>query len=273
MKRLHKELGVIYAFIERQVRLYWRYWPWEVAWFVYTLANAFAIGFLGKGVERVTGSAINRQHLITYLLVGSLLWGYLSHIFWEIASIVQIERWEGTLEYTFMAPISRTTHLIGMCSFALIYGVVRTTLLLVIIAFFFHLDLAKANLAAAAGVMAVASFSFVGLGVAVAILPMLAPERGQQMVEIMEAALLMVSGVYYPVSVLPGSIQFLSRFSPATYALSGMRRALGVAPSSGLAADFGALVLLGVILVPLGALAFRWAEMWAKRRGTLARSG
>lgn len=273
MKRLHRELGIIYAFIERQARLYWRYWPWEVVWFVYTLANAFAIGFLGKGIEKVTGSQINREHLITYLLVGSLLWGYLSHIFWEIGSVVQIERWEGTLEYTFMAPISRPSHLMGMCSFALIYGVVRTTLLLVIIALFFHLDLTKANLAAAAGIMAVASFSFVGLGVAIAVVPMIAPERGEQTVQIMEAALLMVSGVYYPVSILPGWMQLLSRFSPATYALSGMRKALGVAPIAGLAGDVTALALLGAILAPLGALVFRRAELWAKKRGTLARSG
>ena len=36
----------------------------------------------------------------------------------------------------------------------------------------------------------------------------------------------MISGVYYPVSVLPEWMQFLSVFSPATYALDGLRDAI-----------------------------------------------
>jgi ABC-2 type transport system permease protein len=90
-----------------------------------------------------------------------------------------------------------------------------------------------------------------------------------------EAALLMVSGVYYPISVLPGWMQMLAKISPATYTLQGMRAALGVgkAEFGDLPVMIGVLLLQGAILVPLGALVFRIAETHAKRTGKLARSG
>jgi ABC-2 type transport system permease protein len=40
------------------------------------------------------------------------------------------------------------------------------------------------------------------------------------------AVLLLVSGVYYPVDVLPAFFQAIAVASPATYVLTGVRRAL-----------------------------------------------
>ncbi len=274
MNNTARHASVIYAFIERQLMLYRRYWLWEVAWFTWSLMGALSIGFLGKGIEQVTGIQIDQAFYVTYLLVGAVVWSYLAVIYWEISAIVMIERWEGTLEYTFMAPISRATHLLGICLFALLYGIARTAVLLIIIGLFFHLTLAAPQLLMAAVVMALASVSFVGLGMMVAVVPMLAPERGEQMAEIVFATLLTLSGVYYPITVLPGFLQVIARLSPATYTLQGIRKALGVWPGGGtLTSDLLILAVLGVILVPLGAMVFSWAERYAKRRGTLARSG
>ena len=58
------------------------------------------------------------------------------------------------------------------------------------------------------------------------ILPLLFPERGSQMTHVIIALLLLVSGVYYPVEVLPEFLQKLSKVSPATYVLDGTRLAL-----------------------------------------------
>ena len=59
-----------------------------------------------------------------------------------------------------------------------------------------------------------------------------------------------------------------------TYTLDGIRGAL--IEGRGLAAvapDLLALVLMGVVLLPLGLLTFGWAERRAKRLGLLKRSG
>ena len=50
----------------------------------------------------------------------------------------------------------------------------------------------------------VASISFIGIGMMTAVLPLISPEKGTQLGFVAQGLLLVVSGVYYPVSVLPG---------------------------------------------------------------------
>ena len=69
----------------------------------------------------------------------------------------------------------------------------------------------------------VASISFIGIGMMTAVLPLISPEKGTQLGFVAQGLLLVVSGVYYPVSVLPGWMQALAKISPATYALRGCR--------------------------------------------------
>ncbi len=70
-------------------------------------------------------------------------------------------------------------------------------------------------------VLAVSSVSFVGIGMMTAVLPLISPEKGTQLGFIAQGMLLVVSGVYYPVSVLPQWMQWLAKISPATYTLEG----------------------------------------------------
>jgi len=146
--------------------------------------------------------------------------------------------------------------------------------MLAIVALFFRLDLSEANLGAALLVLTVASFSFLGFGTMVAVLPLMSPEKGSQIAGIVEGILLMVSGVYYETSVLPGWMQAISVFSPATYTLRGMRRAL--LEGSGLGGLTDCLIplaVMGIVLIPLGLQVFHWGERYCKRTGKLKRSG
>ena len=90
------------------------------------------------------------NNLILYLTIGTAMWSYISAVFDSVTETVTIERWEGTIEYTFMAPVSRLTHLLGACIFALIHGLALMVAQLLVISMFFHLDLTKSNWLAAA---------------------------------------------------------------------------------------------------------------------------
>ncbi len=88
------------------------------------------------------------------------------------------------------------------------------------------------------------------------------------MAYIVQAVVLLVSGVYYPVQVLPNWMQLLSTISPATYVIEGMRLALLEG------ADLVALwpkvwpaLVVGVLSVPLGLRLFVAVERYAKRTG------
>jgi ABC-2 type transport system permease protein len=259
--------------VERNWYLVKRYAWWEIAFFVWTAANTLTIVFIGKGVE-AAGGDVDVNQLTTVLLIGAVIWSYLGIIFEILTETVQWERWEGTIEYTFMAPLSRAVHLVGMGLFAVAYGVVRATIVFVVIAAFFGLNMPDANFASAIVLLAIASVSFIGIGMMTAVLPLISPEKGTQIGYIAQGLMLVVSGVYYPVSVLPTWMEWISKISPATYALRGIRSA--ILEGKGLTALWGdvwPLIVIGVVSIPLGLEIFRRGERYAKQHGKLKRSG
>ncbi len=268
---LRAELIGLGGVVERNVYLTRRYIWWDLAFFLWTVANTLTIVFIAKGIE-ATGGRIDVDRATTSLLVGAVIWAYLGILFEFMTETVAWERWEGTIEYTFMAPLSRVMHLGGMGIFAVLYGLLRASLLFVAVAAFFDLDLGEADLGAALVVLVVASLSFIGIGMMTAVLPLISPEKGTQLGFIAQGMLLVVSGVYYPVSVLPGWMQWLSTFSPATYALRGVRAS--ILDGAGVAwADVWPLLVIGIVSIPLGLAVFRTGERYAKRNGKLKRSG
>src|SRR5579884_1347443 len=266
-----------YAFFERNWNLTKRYWAWEVVWITYNIVNALSVIYLGASMQKLTGdSNINLNYIILYLLIGTSVWSYLSVTFEGVTDLITIERWEGTIEHTFMAPISRFTHLIGSCWYAIAHGLLFTFIQLIVVGSFFHLDLSQANYGTAVFMLLAGSISFIGFGIGASILPLLFTERGSQMSYIVRAILLLISGVYYPISVLPGWMQPLASISPATYVLNGLRAGVmngQVIWSAEIWSYTWPLLITGIVSVPLGIYIFRIAERYAKRTGKLKRNG
>jgi len=195
-------------------------------------------------------------------------------VFEDIAEIIAWERWEGTIEYTFMAPVPRLTQLLGMALGTIIRAAVIAVTVLFAVMLFIPVDLSQANALSAVALLGIGTLAFIGLGIASACFPLMWTEKGLQMAYIVQAVVLLVSGVYYPTTVLPGWLQAVSVVSPATYVIEGMRRAL----IDG--ADLAALwplvwpaLVIGLVSIPLGLRLFLAAERYAKRTGRLKRSG
>jgi ABC-2 type transport system permease protein len=270
---VRRELIGFAGIVERNTYLIRRFAWWELAWFLYTIANTLTIVFIAKGVQ-AAGYQLNVNRETIVLLIGAVVWSYLGLVFEIETETVAWERWEGTIEYTFMAPLSRPAHLLGMGAFAVVYGVLRTVLLFGLVAAVLHVHFGHPDFLTAALVLAVSSLSFVGIGMMTAVLPLVSPEKGTQLGFIAQGLLLVVSGVYYPVSVLPQWMQWISVVSPATYTLEGARRAVldGAGPAA-VWGDIWPLILTGVIAIPLGLYVFSRGERYAKRHGRLKRSG
>jgi len=272
---LRTELIQSYAFVARNFSLMRRYWAWEVVWVAYSIATSMSVTFIAAGSSEITGQQnIDVKHFTLYLLIGTIVWRFLSIMFTFVSEVIQIERWEGTIEYTLMAPVSRWVHLIGQTLFAILYSLFLTLIMGVVMTLFFELDLSNSNLFGALLVLLSGSVSLIGIGIFASILPLLYPERGAQMTHIIQASFLLVSGVYYPISVLPQWMQTLAQISPVTYVLDGMRAAvMDGAPTTELMPYIVPLLIFGVIATPLGIWGFKEAELYAKRTGRLKRVG
>ena len=227
---LRQELIGLGGIVERNVYLVKRYLLWDLAFMVWTIANTLTIVFIARAVHLPPA---RENELATKLLVGAVIWAFLGIIFEFVTETVAWERWEGTIEYTFMAPLSRTTHLFGQAAFAVLYGLVRATILFFVVAAFIGIHMPHANFAAAFALLAIASFSFMGIGMMTSVLPLI---------------------------------------SPATYALRGDRAAI-VEGAGVAWADVWPLLVIAAAAIPLGLAIFRRGERYAKKHGKLKRSG
>src|ERR1044072_3676808 len=113
------------------------YFSWVVAFTFYAVVKSATVVLIGV--------AAGGRRLTLTLLVGVMLWGLLSVVFQEIANSITYERWEGTLEYTFMAPVSSLIQLSGVSPFATGYAVVRSVIIVAGMLLFVDLDLSRAN--------------------------------------------------------------------------------------------------------------------------------
>ena len=274
---MERTLRQTWAFLFRGYHLTRRYISWVIVFNFYALTTSATVALIGV--------ASGDYQLTLTLVVGALQWNFLSVLYSEIAMSIGYERWEGTLEYTFMAPVSRLVHLAGVSLYSLCNSIVQTIIVLFGLMLFTDLNLAGANMFGVTIVLLVSTLAFVGLGLMAAVLPVMSPERGAEATHIFQGLLLLVSGVYYPVEVLPHWIQPLSYLSPATYTLSACRKLVGVgnpastpehlagAPVSAVVSELLILTLMGIVLIPLGLYVFGRVERWAKHTGKLKRTG
>src|SRR5207247_4519107 len=126
-----------WAFLFRGYHLTRRYISWVIVFNLYALVTSATVALIGVAAQ-------DFQMTLT-LVVGALLWNFLSLLYNEIAMSIAYERWEGTLEYTFMAPVSRLIHLTGISLFSLMNSIMQTVVVLVGLLLFTNLSLSGAN--------------------------------------------------------------------------------------------------------------------------------
>jgi ABC-2 type transport system permease protein len=163
-------------------------------------------------------------------------------------------------------------HLFGQGAYAVLYGLIRATILFFAVAAFIGIHTPHANYGAAFGLLAIASISFIGVGMMTSVLPLISPEKGAQLGFVAQGLMLVVSGVYYPVSVMPHWMQLVAKVSPATYVLRGDRAS--IVSGAGIAwADAWPLIVIAIASMPIGLFIFHIGERHAKKHGKLKRSG
>ena len=124
-----REIRASYAFVERNFYLVRRYWGWEIAFLIYNITSSLSVMYHRQGAGRPT---TQQSDPLPGDRHGGL--GVSARRLLNISEMIAWERWEGTIEYTMMAPISRLTHMLGVSLFSIVYGLVRTALLLVALA-------------------------------------------------------------------------------------------------------------------------------------------
>jgi len=205
-----------------------------------------------------------------YVLVSMAMFSYIGVGIHSFAGRLRTEQLQGTLEALLATPTPLPVLLLGMGLSNLIVATLHAAIYFVLGAFLFHIDFSAANLPAALVILILTVLSFSGLGILSACFIMVF-KKGNPVEWILNSLEGIVGGVYFPVSVLPGFLQILSKFLPITYAIRGMELAVFRGYSIlQLKGEIGALLVFVGAFLPLSCWAFQRALNKARRDGTLS---
>ncbi len=190
-------------------------WPYMAV--LVLLAMGYAYGSIQNMARR-----LGVDEPVVYLMAASMVAFAASGIIDNASGVAQWHRWLGTLPYVYAAPhrfpvylvvsgfagslFIATTNLAAMLPGALAVGGLRAGL----------------GLLAVFAVMIIASLPLVGIAVSAALLSLLAREEGN-VLSFLNPLLLLLSGVFYPIDVLPRILQWMSVLAPVRYVVEAAR--------------------------------------------------
>jgi ABC-2 type transport system permease protein len=264
---------VVLATAVREWRIIVRY-PLAMAGVVlWPLLFGFGLVFTARALAGPEGAAAGflrsagTADYATFLALGTATWMVLNWLLWGFGLSLRSEQWRGTLEAVWVTPASRWLVVLGYGVASFVESLLDFGATLLV----FRLMLGASwptNLAGVLAVFLAAVPALYGFGLLFASLVLWAKEAVAA-TYFVRGVFTICAGLTYPLSVLPGWMRTIAWWLPVTHAMEGIRQAglYGAAPAE-LAPILSRLLLFGVVLVPLGHLAFTWTERRMRILGT-----
>jgi ABC-2 type transport system permease protein len=160
-----------------------------------------------------------------FLLTGAILGGVLQVAQLDVAYGFLYDVWSKSVKQTFMAPVRTYDYVVGSWAFGMVRGSLSFGVLLVIarLAFNFALPAWPVVALSLAGVFASALI----LGMTVQLFILLFGQRIDIIAWIVAVLMMLVCGIYYPVTYLPKPLLDVAAWIPLTYFLEYFRTGYG----------------------------------------------
>lgn len=266
-----QELRKLSAFVRRDLLVQWSYRLSFLTSFIGLFGGALIFYFIGKMVDPATIPTVGGKQVsyLEFAVVGMTLGGFVHLGLERVSAALRNEQLMGTLESLLTTPTSSQTIQIGSVLFDLIFIPLRMGLLLLLLALVFGLNLDAGGVPQSL-VLLVFFMPFVwGLGILAAAIT-LTFRRGAGIVGLAIGALTLVSGLYFPLTLLPNWVETISEANPLAIAATGLRDALlGGTGWSTIWNDILILTPLSIASILVGTIAFKLALTRERRLGTL----
>jgi ABC-2 type transport system permease protein len=264
------ELRKLPAFARRDLLIAWSYRTSFFSQWVGLATGALTFYFIGLMVDpnKLPQYGGSKTTYMEFVAAGIALAAFLSLGLGRVGIALRQEQLTGTLESLLMTPTSVATIQVGSAVYDLIYVPIRTALFFVIIALIFGIHFEPSGIGPAIFSLLLFIPFVWGLGVANAAVT-LTVRRGGGAIALVVSGLLVSSGAFFPLELLPGWFTSFAQYNPISLAVEGIRRPLlgggweGVWPRGLLLAP------IAVVTLAAGLFAFRLALRREQRRGTL----
>jgi ABC-2 type transport system permease protein len=264
------------------MRLAWAFFKRD-ATIAMSYRGAFALQFVGKVLllglfyymARAVGDrpvpALERYggDFLPFLLVGIALSDCVFVSLVSFANQIREAQTTGTLEVTLMSPVRLPTILLYSSLWDYFMSAAAFATYLAAGAALYGLNLQGVHWPAAAVIFLLTVLSFTGIGILWGALVLLL-KRGEVIRTIIGFLIVVFSGVFFPPSLLPQSVQSIAGLIPLTDALEGMRLVLLQGHDfDQLSAIVWRLAVFATALLAIGVAGFNRAVAIGKHTGSL----
>lgn len=227
--------------------------------FFWPMISLLSIGLLTRFLQVGEG-------MVSFLIVGAIALTILQVAQIDVAYVLLFDMWSKSIKNTFISPVESYHLIFG----ALLFGVVRGTVVFAILVsvswYLFGFQFLKGGIFPVmiflAGVFAVAAV--IGMAVCISILTF--GQKADVAAWSLSGLILLISGIYYPIEVLPPALQWLARAIPLTYFLEYYRSIFIPGPHN----LFMGTMLAALYLI-VGLILFDRSIERARRTGILLR--
>ncbi len=218
----------------------------------------FWIVLMGVGLGSAFGEGVMGFDYLTYMSTGIIGMSLLFNSIFSGVSVV-VDRKFGFLKEVFVAPVPRSSIIMGK-----ILGGSTVAMITGVLVILISVGLARVPLStgilAALPFMLMTSFVFIGIGLLIAS-RMESMEGFNMIMSFIMMPVFFLSGIFFPLDQTPQWMQAISMLNPLTYGVDGIRASiLGVAQFP-IWMSFSALVGFFVVLIALGTHFFRKMEV------------
>lgn len=267
-------------------------WTDPTLFFIYTIARPIASLLLFTVMIQIVGGGSNDE-VRTFVILGSTLWASLvAGIAGPAWSVLEDRERYRMLKYLYVSPAAFLVLLVGRGTARLAAGAVGTLIALVfaVVVLGLRLDLARVDWGLLGASILLGIPPIVAIGVLLGAICLQTRQESWSYPDAFAGSLFLVTGVVFPLAVLPDPVEVLGLVNPVTWWVAGVRLAvLPDGPSSiggpgslwtavtGSSAPDAATIVIALsvtgALITLAATAmFRASERRARDQGLLDRT-
>jgi ABC-2 type transport system permease protein len=266
-----EELRKVPAFFRRDLLVLFSYRFAFVGDWLNLILQVVIFYFVGRMVDPSNLPVIRgvRVSYMEFVAIGIALTSFVQISLGRVISVIRGEQMMGTLEALVVTPTTLTTLQLGSVAYDLVYIPIRIALFLAFASAVFDVHLVLSGLGPAAGVLMFFIPFVWGLG-ALGAAGVMTFRRGAGFVGIGLSVLTIASGTYFPVTLLPGWLEWVARHNPITLALHATRLSLlGGAGWEAVVPAIRVLAPVALVSIVIGVFALRAAVRRERRLGTL----
>lgn len=191
-----------------------------------------------------------------FIAPGMMMMTVMMSVMTGLPGAITMERELGTLDGVMVAPINRLSIILGKSLAQLTRGLLQGFIIMILAMALFGVTI-QGSILLVVGLLLLGVFSFVGLGIALTSIAKDQETATMIMTTIM-FPMMFLSGIFFPIKMMPDFMQSISSFLPLTYASDALRKVMVLgAGIPQISTDLIILIIFGIVMLSIAVPLFK----------------